>query len=259
MNEALYEVEVDYQKETKALYMKQCTIMDDKEKETLEKAWRDIAMERNFNEPIYQVVITTTSPEKKGMLTEYREVQRRKFIEDRFMPLSEMELERLRVNHLQTTEMEGDDDGILMRNMALTTKQRLFPTTGNFVGTLHGSHLERLEEKKMHYVLHMEPYLNEIYPIDEAFYDWKKLFGRPLLQNYGRAQLLHTKEGTKGLIDAYHYCVMTMDEIKVLLLANYNKRSENYEPKNYFSSPMKAARWHSYLNERYGEQPGTKV
>lgn len=64
-----------------------------------------------------------------------------------------------------------------------------------------------------------------------------------VLHGCGRHDLETTPESKQSQLEDNHYAMMTSDELKVRLLANYNKRSEEQDPNNSVSSPVLAARW----------------
>lgn len=96
------------------------------------------------------------------------------------------------------------------------------------------------------------------YPIEAHHYNWEHLFHTLVLNNHGRRGLDTSTMGRQLRIEDDKYAVMSFDDAKVLLQANYNTRPEEYDPNNGFRSPMLPARWWSYLNRRLrGKAPWT--
>lgn len=70
-----------------------------------------------------------------------------------------------------------------------------------------------------------------------------------MLKNYGRKDIVVTTDDhLKQLSENEHYFVMTLDEVKWLLLGVYPHRSESCSPKELFKSPIQAPRWWSHLS-----------
>lgn len=76
--------------------------------------------------------------------------------------------------------------------------------------------------------------------------------GDDCLIDAGRRDLDSSTIGGQLRIKDSHYAVMSFDEVRVLLQANYSNNFEEYDPKSCSPSSVLGARCSSYLNRRLG-------
>lgn len=100
--------------------------------------------------------------------------------------------------------------------------------------------------------LHFAPHIEDRYETGDTYYEWDGLFGlRSHHVSYLRAHSLrrHHRRLLEQVGRNYHYCVMSLGEIKVL----YPHRSHRYSPKHFCKSPTRAA---TVRAEHHQDVPG---
>lgn len=79
--------------------------------------------------------------------------------------------------------------------------------------------------------------------MDEQCDRWSYFFGFLMLKNYG-IQDLQPKHPAyyESMVQKFYDAIMSDEELKDMLQVVFTTRSENYDPANFFRSPIQAGR-----------------
>lgn len=104
--------------------------------------------------------------------------------------------------------------------------------------------IDQLDYAQMAVTMQILLHVKDDSDMDETYYLWSCLSDFLVLKNYGVQDLQpQTLALDETMSRMFHYRVMSADELKVMIQGAYTTRSDNYDPKNSFRSPMLATRW----------------
>lgn len=137
------------------------------------------------------------------------------------------------LNPLLSPELRTE--GITLQDVEAYAQEKFYKGKGHYRGALLQPMQFGYGERT--YELHLAPSGDDCHLIVANHYLEEDSFGVLRLKNDGRQDFVSTLESTQSLVDNDHYCVMSLDELEVLLQGHYNKRPEEFSPKKYVRSP----------------------